>query len=578
MRLVQLSSDRESFNSIKFNDKGITLIVGKQKLPHDNDNGRTYNGVGKSLIVYLIHFCLGANTNASLTKSLPNWTFYLTIFANGQEYMLSRSTSNQSKPKVNEVEYSLKDLREFLLGLTTALETKEESITFRGLVKRFLRPSKSSYSDYDIADNKETDYVRQLYKCFLMGLDVSIATKKRNLKAELDYSKKRKSSLEKDEIFKQYFTAGRDPNIRLAELSEEIAARTSSFRDFKIAENYHELRKKADNIQSDLVALRNRRYLLEQQLNSINRSLQEQPDIQKDRVTQLFEQAKIVLTPESIRHIDAVQEFHSNLLANRKQRLEKQKNSVSREIKTVDESTDANSRTHTTLIKFLNKHGAVDQYIEIQNYIRDLEEQKRKITDYLSLIATTNQEIHEKEIELKKVDMLAYSYLERNKEITERNNNTFRVIGKRFYPDKPLGLTFAVNEGENQNQFSINAKIESDLSDGINEVKIFTYDMTLLLQQSGHCFGFIMHDSRLFSDIDPRQRSTLFKVAQEYCSASNYQYIASVNQEQIEEAGFKRWFEEGEYKSIISDNIVKELTDMSDQEKLLGVQVNLDYS
>ena len=60
MKLLSLTANKPNFHSIVFKE-GINIIVGKQVSPHDENDGNTYNGVGKSLTVHLIHFCLGAN-------------------------------------------------------------------------------------------------------------------------------------------------------------------------------------------------------------------------------------------------------------------------------------------------------------------------------------------------------------------------------------------------------------------------------------------------------------------------------------------------------------------------------------
>lgn len=67
MRLVRLSSNMKSFHTVTFKD-GINLIVGKQSSSTTRENN-TYNGVGKSLIIYIIHFCLGSNKMNSFEKT-----------------------------------------------------------------------------------------------------------------------------------------------------------------------------------------------------------------------------------------------------------------------------------------------------------------------------------------------------------------------------------------------------------------------------------------------------------------------------------------------------------------------------
>lgn len=62
MRLISLTANQKSFHPIIFKD-GINIIAGKQVTPHNENDGNTYNGVGKSLTLHLIHFCLGSRKN-----------------------------------------------------------------------------------------------------------------------------------------------------------------------------------------------------------------------------------------------------------------------------------------------------------------------------------------------------------------------------------------------------------------------------------------------------------------------------------------------------------------------------------
>ena len=55
MKLISLTANKETFHPVYFDD-GINIIVGKQVAPHNENDGNTYNGVGKSLTLHLIHF------------------------------------------------------------------------------------------------------------------------------------------------------------------------------------------------------------------------------------------------------------------------------------------------------------------------------------------------------------------------------------------------------------------------------------------------------------------------------------------------------------------------------------------
>lgn len=169
----------------------------------------------------------------------------------------------------------------------------------------------------------------------------------------------------------------------------------------------------------------------------------------------------------------------------------------------------------------------------------------------------------------------ANRYLRGVKPLLDANRECFRSLSRRFYGDRPGGLTVSNNDGDNQLRFNIEARIESDAADGINEVKVFCYDWTILSQKHNHLVEFLMHDSRLFSDVDIRQRSTIFKIVQECAVEEGFQYIATLNQDQID--SMKDQFSPKEFADCIEGKTVLTLTDEDASAKLLGIQVDMQY-
>ncbi len=77
MQLIKVYSNKKSFKTVNFNLTGPNFIIAKQKYPDSNEKGKTYNGVGKSLLVRIIHFCLGASIKdyTSFCEKLSGWEF-----------------------------------------------------------------------------------------------------------------------------------------------------------------------------------------------------------------------------------------------------------------------------------------------------------------------------------------------------------------------------------------------------------------------------------------------------------------------------------------------------------------------
>ena len=164
-------------------------------------------------------------------------------------------------------------------------------------------------------------------------------------------------------------------------------------------------------------------------------------------------------------------------------------------------------------------------------------------------------------------------YLEDEKELLSVLKSTFYSYAKRFYPQKRSGLIINNNSGENMLRYSLDARIEDDSSDGVNEVRMFCFDLLLLMTKKSN-MRFLAHDSRLFANMDPRQREALFEIVHEGCKNEDLQYICSINEDAL--LSFKPMMKEVTYKKIIQDNIIMELNDDDPDSKLLGIQIDID--
>jgi uncharacterized protein YydD (DUF2326 family) len=151
----------------------------------------------------------------------------------------------------------------------------------------------------------------------------------------------------------------------------------------------------------------------------------------------------------------------------------------------------------------------------------------------------------------------------------------FRGFSKQLYGDVSAGLTVKNNDGENQCRYDIDAHIQDDAGDGINHAKVFCYDLLLLTLQQRHAMEFVFHDSRLYAELDPHQRFSLFKLAERECRQLELQYIATVNADLIESV---RDIAGSEFERLFVDSVVLELTDApGGSGKLLGVQIDMEY-
>jgi len=574
MRLISLTANKDTFHPLKFREKGVSYIVARQKNPEQSDKGKTTNGVGKSLIVTLIHFCLGSNENEKLAKAIPDWEFTLTFEIEGVRHSAIRNLKKQDQIKLDGVEMNLTKYRDFLETNSFDIPQNIGGLSFRSLIKRFVRPSKESYNLFDSVASVEPPFARLLNMSLLLGVDVGLVHEKHRLKKDKDRVEAYLLNLEKDTIFKNFFTKDKDVDSELLDLDEKIKKFEEDLGKFQVAEDYHEIEAKANDARRRLQLASNQTIIVQNTIEHIQASLKITPDLSADRIEKLYAEVGIVF-PESVKHtLGSVMKFHSDLIKNRVIRLEGELQKLVAQMKRIDQERSNFGEELDGHLKYLGAHSALEVFLNLSKVLSDCKSQASRLREYKKLLETYRNEIQNLKVALAQETIKAETFLQNNAALITANTAVFRGFAKKFYPDVPSGLSVVNNDGDNQIRFEIVAKIQSDGSDGINEVKIFCFDMTLLKLGFRNRVRFIFHDSRLFSDVDARQLASLFKIVSEETETNDLQYIATVNEDQIKSV--EPYYTAEELKMIINDNVIHTLTDENAAAKLLGIQVDID--
>lgn len=575
MRLIELRSNKKSFHTITFNKTGLSIICAKKANKENADSKKTYNSVGKSLGIKLIHFCLGANPTEEFSEKLPGWEFSLDFIIGELHYTAIRSTDNQKVIVLNEKEYSLTKFREFIEEKVFKIDEPAKYLKFRPLISRFIRPKKSSYVKYDNFVNEEEDYPRLLNNAFLLGLDVNKIVRKYELKSSYDKISELKKNIDKDPILKSFFDGGKDIDIDIVDYEDKVKDLSEKIRKFIIADDYYKIKKDADEISGKLRDQRNKATLITNAIKNIENSIEIQPDISKEEIVRLYKEAQFIFNKKVTKQIEEVEAFNEKLLNDRYKRLSEEKKRLARDLKDFESNIKILGESVNEKLQYLNAYGALEEYTALNRQLSDYMIKMEKLSSYRDLINKYKNEQEIIKIELSKENIETNNFLIEAKSVLVENINLFKYFAQQFYDNKKAGIEVINDEGVNLQRFKVVAKIQDDVGDGVNEVKIFCFDWTLLKAKHNHNVEFIVHDSRLLSDMDPRQRTTVFKLAYENTKDCNFQYIISANEDSLESV--KQIMTANEYESVIENNIILNLTDESDKTKLLGIEVDLDY-
>lgn len=577
MQLVSLTCNQPGFHTIHFKN-GLNFIVGERTDPSVKDPKDSYNGVGKSLVIELIHFCLGSNKIKAFSEKLEGYEFGLKFSVGEKVHSITRSCDGDQTPALNGKKYNkLSEFTRELERIVFPAISNISGLSFRSLIARFIRRYKKNYTSYDGFVKNEQPYSQLLNNSYLLGLEVRIAEMKKNIKEGSAVLTSAKKSLHSDKLLLEYFKGAKDIKFQISELKETKATLEGRLKDFKVAENYTDIQNRANELSEFKKKLLNDKYFIELNLKKARLSSEKSISLSVDDVKKMYLEAKQVLPENIIRDAYEVEEFHKNLVANRHNTMVRQIIKFESELETIDTKISETTLELDRHLKYLNEHGALTEYVALtEDYSRTVE-QLNKFNDYNRLIDDYEVELSKKKKENEDNKIAIKKYLSETSNQQDKLMKKFKSFSKQFYENKTSGLSVNGNYKNNKIAWDIHADIEGDSSDGINEVLIFCYDMTVFTI-GNHSVKFLFHDSRLFSNMDPRQKYTAIMLAQALTKDGTMQYISSWNEDMI--TAIKEMVTDSDYNNLVQlvkENTILTLKDDKPENKLLGVKLDIPY-
>lgn len=564
MKLLKLSAKHLGFKTINFNS-GLNIIAGLQK---SEEHKKTYNGVGKSFALELIHLMFSAKQLDSKKKYhfLKDYgPFYLKFEHNNIEYIIEKDFSCSyfmvNNEKIIQSKYPDK-LREIFLP-----PSFDTGVSFKQLLNIFARRyGKNYYSDILTQQGQSLhDFYQRYVNLVLLGVDITLVNQKKEIKKQLGNLEKAKK------VIKDHESVFEKTNIK--DLKDKLTQLIQDKENFIIAKNYDEFKQQADNLTNDLNDLRNKIYKIEEKLRLKNKALEKTKfiHIDIDEIKDIYNEAIFYFSDKVSIHLEQANEFHLKLMRNRITRLKKEITALDLTRKEIKLILGDKEQVRDTILKDLNSKGALKEYDSIVNRIQAITKEIDDLEKYKTILHDFTREKVQLNLQNSIIQQESIEYLDEIKLDQDSIENKFRDLVKQFYKNE--GGSLSIKETKNrQYLFDIDVHIPSDGSQGINEVKIFCYDF-LLYQLNPNLLNFIAHDGCIFSEMDPRQKTMILKVALKYIHENNLQYFINMG-----EATLKEIIDENnsvltkEERAEIKESIVLELYDDKPSQRLFGIE------
>ncbi|MHA1408108.1 MAG: ABC-three component system protein [Candidatus Heimdallarchaeaceae archaeon] len=564
----EIRCNKESFKTIKFNPSFNIILADRSEISTKKD---TRNGLGKTSLIEIIHFCLGGKKeNTVLAKEeLKGWEFTLDITIAGKRYSFTRNTGQMINKIFIEGDYSdwfiepefdrnirkrylkAKDFNKvlgtLLFGIKPSFYEKKYKPTFRSLISYFVRRNGRS-GGFLVPfkhHTKQQEWDIQVNNAFLLGLPWEYAVEWQQLKDRKKVLEQLKKAAEEGMLEGIIGSLGKleAKSIRLAKQVEEEAKQLSTFR---IHPQYKSLEQETNNLTINIQKLVNETTVDEGLLQLYRQSIEEEVEAKPEEIIAVYKEAGVIFPNMVKKRLDDVLKFHRRIIENRRSFLGNEILQLEQTINQRNEQIKNLSEKRESIMKILQSYGALDEYTKLQErhqkHVAELEDIKKRLEN----LRKFEQGKSSLKIELEMLYQKAISDLkdratQKNKIILQYNENS-----KALY-NAPGTLSIDITESG----YKFKVEIERSGSTGIRKMEIFCYDLLLAqiwAEQSRE--NFLIHDSHLFDGVDERQKALALELAARESEKRGFQYICSMNTNDLPLKDFSEGFDIYKYEII----------------------------
>lgn len=551
IKLIKLYSSPEIFKPIEFQD-GINLIMGEKVDGANIKKGKKTNGVGKSLCIEFINFCLLKSTASSRVSKIPLDKFYddtkimLDLEINSRPLTIIRTKDKPENPIIvmddkTTVFSNLDDAINYLGTLLFSKIKQDVGMSFREFIGPFIREEGSEFKDimmcYESLSGKALPPAIKP-NSFLFGIDVLIINDIQKKFKQIEKLSNYKTELRK-KLTDNNSRKVSDVKSTLNSLNDDLKKIDKAMESFKSNEAYAIQQDDLTKIQIEIDDYRSRQSALKYQLKRI-KTLPVPEHIKDKDMEIIYNQFKSGLGDMVIKSLNEVLVF--------KKKIDEFQNKLFNEkIKSLNEELGITSEK----LKLLEENKLkIIQLIDQKGVLKDIKtgfavyHQKKEIYSNVSAnysnYEKTEKELKdltlEKDLCFQRLDSMLFN----SKKFIDGFNDT--ILGIHEYIMESNEASFdikSITSNKNKQILKFEMRIDDDGSHSVDRTKVFIYDLALLFNdytQKRHPH-LLIHDNIFDVDQDSLVKSLNYLAKQE---TQDFQYILTLNRDKIENEERKR--------------------------------------
>ncbi len=549
-----ITSSYPSFKEIRFG-AGLNVIVAERL---SKDKKDTTNSLGKTSLIKIIDFCFGSNIEKHSLFQVEkfqehSFTIEMTLLKDrisatrklsdpGKIYLEGNIENLPIKLKLNrdtgEKYVSLENWKT-ILGyalFNIPLEDKDDKMSFRNLMHYYVRnDDQYGYKDALKIIPQQTMAKLNICLTFLIGLNYKLAQEwEKTVKAE-----KRAKEIKKS-ITYLYESTGKI-ETKIVNTETMIKEKQERLSNFKVAKEYHSRQKQADVLTKELHILARQNMVDNSKLRLYREAIEKEtpPDIEE--LADVYKEMNLVFSNKLKKHLKEANNFHVSIIEDRGAFLDSEIHEIKSRIKQREKKITEKDNERRYLVRFLETHGALEEFSELQKGVSDLEGKLKHLYEKVRDLKTADSLLEIANDERNNLHKKAKLDYEENKNLRAKSIQLFNENTAALYERKREGQ-FIIDLDKNGYKFSV--KITGGDGGGISKMEIFCYDlMNICLQKVlERPVDILIHDSTIYEGVDSQQVALAIEQAAKKAKEHNFQYIMTTNSYRVPHKDFSNDF------------------------------------
>lgn len=537
----------ETIRNIEFHS-GLNLIVDETP---NNDAKATGNNIGKTTVLKLIDFCLGAKQSIiysdtetkkeeyELVKEFlqdNNIIITLTLVEdlkdeNSKKVTVVRNflTGKNAVRLINGKHIKEKDFDKTLLSYMFPNHNAEKP-TLRQIISHNIRYKDESINNtLKTLNSFATDAEYETLYLFLLGCDFEDGAKKQEILTKIKQESLYKDRLEKKQTKNAYEVALSILEDEIDELERKKSNLNINPNFEKDLENLNQIKYVINRESSKVTNLKMRRDLI---IDSRNEILKNKSDIDIQQLKIIYEQATNKIESIQKTFEDLVQ-YHNKMILQKVKFITEELPNLEEQIEKSENNIKRLLEEEKVLTEKISKSDSFSQLEEIIAEINERYRQKGEYENVISQLTEAEENINQYNDELKMLDdeLFSNEFEEKLKRQINVFNKYFSTVSNELYGERYALKHDKITNKNGQQLFKFSS-FNANLSSGKKQGEILCFDLAYIIfaeEQNMPCLHFLLNDKKeLMHD------NQLIKVA-EFLADRNIQLVVSILKDKLPE-------------------------------------------